>query len=127
MWFVAVARIGQTNGSLVVADCSAAPAYSAACAQCTASAYIQRGLPKTGQGLILPACNTEAKNLCLAERRDRRVVPMPPFSAVRLAGTCRRDPSPLLQRWNSRRSALAHHGHRIMPISERIMTKWELV
>ena len=67
MWFVAVARIGQTNGSLVVADCSAAPAYSAACAQCTASAYIQRGLPKTGQGLILPACNTEAKNLCLAE------------------------------------------------------------
>ena len=96
IWFADEARIGQKN-KITRRWAKRGTRPRAPRDQRTASTYIFGAIcPKEGKGaaLILPACNTEAMNLHLAEiARPLRPAPTPSSWSIRPAGTCRRASS----------------------------------
>ncbi len=114
IWFADEARIGQKN-KITRRWAKRGTRPSAPRDQRTASTYIFGAVcPKRGKGaaLILPACNTEAMNLQLAEIAAAE----PDLQIIR------RSRRPLLRGLEqARRSALAHHVHRIAPMGARVL------
>src|SRR5437660_3599287 len=97
IWFADEARIGQKN-KITRRWAKRATRPSAPRDQRTASTYIFGAVyPKEGKGaaLIMPACNTEAMNLHLAEiaATVARPLPTPSSWSTKPAGTCPRASS----------------------------------
>src|SRR5262249_34972707 len=118
IWFADEARIGQKNKTTRRwAKRGTRP--SAPRDQRTASTYIFGAVcPKRGKdaALILPACNTEAMNLHLAEIAAA-VAPAAPLSSwsTRPAGTCRHA-------WSYRPTSPSSRCHPNVPSSTRLRT-----
>src|SRR6266567_2963349 len=142
IWFADEARIGQKN-KITRRWAKRGTRPSAPRDQRTASTYIFGAVcPKEGKGaaLIMPACNTEAMNLHLAEiaatvapaahaillvdqpGRERLAVHARQLALQPHLQILRRSRRPLLCGMEqARRSALAHHVHRTAPMGPRVL------